>query len=69
MSCKSLERKEAIEEAPKRVEFTERCKECRRFPLRAYNQRPPRPVQTGGGRSETPSSTQLVSLGRLLLFG
>ena len=33
------------------------------------NQRPPRPVQTGGGRSVTPSSTQLVSLGRLLLFG
>ena len=33
------------------------------------NQRPPRPVQTGGGRSDTPSSTQLVSLGRPLLFG
>ena len=33
------------------------------------NQRPPRPVQTGGGRSDTPSSTQLVALGRPLLFG
>ena len=42
------------------------CTECRRFPLRAYL---PRPVQTGGGRSVTPSSTQLESLGRLLLFG
>ena len=28
----------------------------------------PRPVQTGGGRSVTPSFTQLVSLGHLLLF-
>ena len=45
------------------------CTERRRFPLRAYNQRPPRPVQTGGGRSVTPLSTQLVALGRLLLFG
>ena len=45
------------------------CTECRRFPLRAYNKLPPRPAQTGGGRSVTPSSTQLVSLGRLLLFG
>ena len=33
------------------------------------NQRLPRPVRTGGGRSVTPSFTQLVSLGRLLLFG
>ena len=45
------------------------CKECRRFPLLAYNQRPPRLVQTGGGRSATLPSTQLVALGRLLLFG
>ena len=44
-----------------RVEFTQGCTERRRFPLRAYKQRPPRPVQTGGGRSVTPSSTQLVS--------
>ena len=35
------------------------CTECRRFPLRALNQLPPRPVQTRGGRSVTPSSTQL----------
>ena len=46
------------------MESHQRCKECRRFPLRAYEQRLPRQVQTGGGRG-----TQLVSLGRLLLFG
>ena len=38
-------------------------------PTPCVHQRPPRPVQTGGGRSVTPSSTQLVTLGRLLLFG
>ena len=39
------------------------------FPTPCVNRRPPRPVQTGGGCSATPSSTQLVSLGRLLLTG
>ena len=38
-------------------------------PAPCVHQRPPRPVQTGGGHSVTPSSTQLVALGRLLLFG
>ena len=38
-------------------------------PTLCVHRRPPRPVQTGGGRNETPSSTQLVALGRLLLFG
>ena len=45
------------------------CTECRRFPLRACNQRPPRLVQTRGGCSVTPLSTELVFLGRLLFFG
>ena len=38
-------------------------------PTPCVTPRLPRPVQTGGGHSATPSSTQLVSLGRLLLFG
>ena len=53
------------------TKFGARTDNTSRRPCRARGepQRPPRPVQTGGGRSVTPLSTQLVSLGRLLLFG
>ena len=40
------------------------CTERRRFPAPCVNKRLPRPVQTGGGRIVTLSSTQLVALGR-----
>ena len=38
-------------------------------PTPCVHQRPPRPVQTGGGRSARLSSIHLVSLGRLLHIG
>ena len=38
-------------------------------PTPCVTKRPPRPVETGSGRSVSPSSTQLVSLGRPLLRG
>ena len=63
-----LERKEAIGKAPKRVESNGAARSVGdSHSLR--KQRSPRPVQTGGGRSETLSSTQLVALVRLLLIG
>ena len=46
--CASSERRQALEEAPRRVEFTQGCTERRRFPLRACKQRPPRPVRLSG---------------------
>ena len=52
-----------------RVESTQSCTKCWAVPTPCVNQRPPRPVQTGRGRSVTPSSTQLASLGRLLTTG
>ena len=70
MLRESLKRKEAIEEASGLAYGEPQgCTECRRVPAPCVHQRPPRPVQTGGGRSVTPSSTQLVSLGLLLFFG
>ena len=66
----TLERQDAMEEAPMSgVWRTTGLRGAWVVPAPCVHQRPPRPVQTGGGRSVTPSSTQLVSLGRLLIFG
>ena len=68
--CASSERQEAIEEAPMSGAWRQTgLHGVLAVPTPCVHQRQPRPVQTGGGRSVTPSSTQLVSLGRLLLFG
>ena len=65
----TLERKEAIKEAPRLAGGEQQGCTERGGSTPCVNQRLPRLVQTGGGRGVTQSSTQLVSLGRLLLFG
>ena len=64
------ERHEAVKEAPMSGAWRQTwMRGVQAVPTPRVNRRPPRPVQTGGGRSVTPSSTQLLALGRLLLFG